>query len=57
MHERDAAIRAERIGTGKPTVVIRLPTSDEGSVGQLIAMFQMAAAIEISMNQSGSEKT
>jgi glucose-6-phosphate isomerase len=57
LHERDATMRAERISDGKPTVVIRLPTSDEGSVGQLIVMFQMAEAIEISLNESDSEKS
>jgi glucose-6-phosphate isomerase len=56
-NEQAQAIRTQRIDAAKPTVVIRLPTIHEGCVGQLIAMFQTAAAIEINLNESDSKRT
>jgi len=47
--ERFDAVRNARAAAGQPTVVVRLPTIDEASIGQLVQMFSLAAALEPSL--------
>jgi glucose-6-phosphate isomerase len=44
--ERFDAVRSARAAAGQPTMVVRLPTIDEASIGQLIQMFSLASAVK-----------
>jgi glucose-6-phosphate isomerase len=43
--EQLAMARNARAAAGQPTAVVRLPTIDEASIGQLVQMFSLASAI------------
>jgi glucose-6-phosphate isomerase len=45
-HEQFAAARSTRATAGQPTAVVRLPTIDEASIGQLIQMFSLTSAVK-----------
>jgi glucose-6-phosphate isomerase len=44
--ERFDAVRNARAAAGQPTVVVRLPTIDEASIGQLMQVFLLASAVK-----------